>query len=247
MKLKMLLIAIGVVGICFANPFQPQVVNNKMILAYFKKLLPSTTINNIYTTPYPEIYALILGSNILYGNMRSNYLVVGHMFDIYSKDDITDTLVKMNTPKFDIRQINIQDAILAKSPNKVNKKLIIFLDPDCHYCKALEKNIEEAQINQKADIYYILMPLNIHPEARMHSKNILCSKFPINTLKESLISNGNPKIDFIKGCNIDPILERTGDTVRALGISGTPSIVTGEGELILGNNIEAILKYVNNK
>ncbi len=255
MKLRNLLL-IGLIGISSvyadstststATDFTPKTTTDKKVVEYFHKLLPTTTINTIYTTPYPDTYALIMGSNIVYGNLKSNYLTVGHMFNLNTQTDLTETLVKMNTPKIDISQINVDDAVVSKAPTKVNKKLIVFIDPDCPYCRQLEAQIYEQDINKKADIYYMLMPLPMHPNAKAHTTNILCSTDQIATLKEYMVNNNdNPKVSLADGCNIAPVLERTGSTARGLSINGTPAIVTGDGTMIMGADIQAISDYVN--
>jgi thiol:disulfide interchange protein DsbC len=249
MKLKiLLLIGLMLTGSSYAATFIPKTTTDKKVLGYFHKLLPTTTINAIYTTPYPDTYALLMGSNIIYGNIHSNYLTAGHMFDIYTRDDITDTLQKLNTPKIDISQINIADALVAKASGKVNKKLIIFIDPDCPYCRQLETQIYVQGIDKKADLYYMLMPLSMHPNAKVHTSNILCSANPLDILKEYMVNNNdNPKVKLTDGCNIDAVLERTGSTARSLSINGTPAIITGEGSMIMGADIQAINEYVNRK
>lgn len=239
------MLAILSVSIAYADTFKPELTTDKKVVEYFHKLLPTTTINSIYTTPYPETYALIMGQNIVYGNLHSNYLTAGHMFDVYTKDDITSILQNLTVPKLDIGKINIADAVQSKSPNKVNKKLIIFIDPDCPYCRQLTTEIEKQNINKKADIYYMLMPLAQHSNAKLHTTNILCSKSPLNTLKEYMVNNNNnPKLNLIDSCSIEAILERTGSIVRNLAINATPTIITGDGSIIMGVDIQAINEYL---
>ena len=253
MKLKTILLALSVlVSIAHAdditNKFSPKTVDNAQIKQYFNKLLPTTTISKIYSTPYPDTYALIIGSNILYGNTHSNYLTAGHMFNVYTQDDITADLQQINAPKIDISKFNLSDALVYKSPNNVNKKLIVFVDPDCPYCRQLEKQIEDQQLYKKADIYYMLMPLPMHPNAKAHTTNILCLKAPIDTLKEYMLNNNdNPKVSLNKDCNIDSVMERVGSVARSLNINGTPAIVTGKGDLIMGDDINAINNYLSSK
>lgn len=252
MKLRNFVL-VGLLGLSsFCNAatgdFAPTVVNKPDVTSYFKKLLPNTSIDKIYTTPYPDTYALILGQGVVYGNLHNSYLVSGHMFNIYTQTDITDQLVKMNTPKIDISKLNLSDAVVSKATIKTNKKLIVFVDPDCPYCRQLEAQIYEQGIDKKANIYYVLMPLPMHPNAKEHIKNIICSNDQINTLKEYMVKeNDNVKVALASGCNIEPILERTGSLARGLGINGTPAIITGTGDLIMGSDIQAISDYVNSK
>ena len=250
MKLKTLIIASTILTkVALASSiFTPKITTEKTVAEYFHKLLPTTTIKSIYTTPYPDTYALILGNNIVYGNTHANYLTVGHMFDIYTRNDITDELQKQITPKVDISQIDTSDALVSKAPSKVTKKLIVYIDPDCPYCRQLETQMYEQGIDKKADIYYMLMPLAMHPNAKAHSSNILCSTDGLATLKDYMLKNNdNPEVKLKKGCDISAALERIGSSARNLSITGAPAIVTGDGTMIMGADIQAINDYVNKK
>lgn len=228
--------------------FEPKETAQKNVVDYFHKLLPTTTISKIYTTPYPDTYALVMGTNVVYGNLKSNYLTVGHMFDVYTRDDLTEKLSKLTAPKVDLKNINVSDAVVSKAPTKVNKKLIVFIDPDCPYCRQLETQMVEQGINNKADIYYMMMPLSMHPNAKAHTQNIICSTNPVATLKDYMVKNNeNPTVKLIDSCNIEPVLERIGSVARGLSINGTPAIVTGDGTMIMGADIQAISDYVNKK
>jgi len=252
MKLKQLILASLISVSIFANAetitsFTPKAITDKKVVDYFHHLLPTSTINSIYSSPYPDTYVLVMGQNIVYGNLKSNYLTVGHMFNVYTKDDVTDSVVKLTTPKINITDINVDDAVVSKAPNKVSKQLIVFIDPDCPYCRQLEAQMYEQGIDKKADIYYMLMPLPMHPNAKQHVTNIMCSQDQIATLKEYMVKNNeNPKFKLEDGCDITAVLERTGSVARGLGINGTPAIVTGDGTMIMGADIQAINNYLNN-
>ena len=92
----------------------------------------------------------------------------------------------------------------------------------------------------------MLMPLPIHPNAKNHATNILCSVTSLSTFKDYMVKNNdNPVVKLIPDCNIEPVLERIGSTGRRLNINGTPVIITGDGEQIMGADINAINKYLN--
>lgn len=252
MKMKKIIIGgllvTGLVAKSFAGVFNPIVVSDKAVESYFTKLLPNTTIDKIYSTPYPNTYALILGQGVVYGNTSSTYLMAGHMFNVHDQSDLTDVLVKLNTPKIDISKIDVSDAVVSKASTKTNKKIIVFSDPDCPYCRQLETEIYERGLDKKLNIYYILMPLPMHPNAKQHAANIICSENQIDTLKQYMVdNNSDPLFKLKQGCNIEAVLERTGSTARNLGINGTPAIITGDGTMIMGADIEAIAAYADSK
>jgi len=94
----------------------------------------------------------------------------------------------------------------------------------------------------------MLLPLSMHPNAKAHATNIICSIKPLETLREYMVNNNdNPKVTKVEGCNIEAVIERTGSTARNLSINGTPAIVTGDGSMIMGADIQALSEYVNRK
>ena len=126
----------------------------------------------------------------------------------------------------------------------MNKHLIIFVDPDCPYCRQLEVQIEQQGISAKANIYYMMIPLSMHPNSKNHTTNILCAKNPLNVLKEYMLNNDTPKLELTSGCNIDAMLERIGSIARTLSINGTPVVITGDGRMMMGSDIAAIKEYI---
>ncbi|MBY0380195.1 MAG: DsbC family protein [Burkholderiales bacterium] len=265
--MKKTLLAILIVASSFAtaknnilapsNPNITQQFNTKpvvdvKVVKYFHDLLPSTTISAIYTTPYKNTYALIAGQTIFYGNTDSSFIMVGNLFNPYTQQNITSDMddIRLQNTKIDVKKINLSDSIVTKGTNNINgKKIIIFEDPDCPYCRVLEKQLKNNGIKNNIDIYRILMPLPMHPNAKTHIQNIYCTKNnnSIEVMDKYMVDGEDKQdVNLKDGCNIDKLLERTGDTVRYVGVNATPTIVLGNGKLIQGADINAIIDYAGN-
>jgi thiol:disulfide interchange protein DsbC len=217
---------------------------------YFKDLFPSTVINAIYTTPYKNTYGVLAGQNIFYGTLGSPFIMVGHLFNPYTQQDLTAEIDQMRTQnqKVDIAKINLTDALVTKSPNNpMGKKIIIFEDPDCPYCRVLAKQMQDNKIDSKVDIYRIFLPLPMHENARAHITNIYCTKNNDSLAilnKYMLDGDDKQKVELKDGCDVSKMLERTGKITRDLGINGVPTIVLGNGKMVQGVDTNSILEYV---
>jgi thiol:disulfide interchange protein DsbC len=233
-----------------SQQFSLMEIKDLKVWTYFKDLFPSTAINSIYNTPYKNTYAILAGQNIFYGTIGSPFIMVGHLFNPYTQQDLTAEIeqLKIQNQKIDISKIDISDAIVTKAKNNVSgKKMIVFEDPDCPYCRVLETQLQSSGLDNKIDIYHILLPLPMHPNAKNHIQNVYCTKKDnsIEVLDKYMI-NGDDKqeVKIKDGCNIEKILERTGKTVRELGINATPTIILGNGRMIQGADNNAIAEYV---
>jgi thiol:disulfide interchange protein DsbC len=231
--------------------YQMSEVKDSKIFGFFRKLLPSTQIDKIFTTPYKNLYIVQAGQNIFYGQLGSPFLMVGHLFNPYTQQDITadvDNLRIANT-RVDFSKLDLQNAVITKGKsNPYGKKLVIFEDPDCPYCRILEQQLTNGGLNNKVDIYKILIPLPMHPNAKQHVTNVYCAKnIESNTVLENYMikSEDNQKIELRDGCSAEKIIEQNAATARAYNVTGTPTVILGNGRLLQGADIGGITDYIN--
>jgi len=125
-------------------------------------------------------------------------------------------------------KIPLGDAIIVGNAT-AKKKLIVFTDPDCPYCKELHKVIN--QILAKRDdlvFYLILNPLPVHPEAYKKSQTILCTK-SLAILDDAFSGKGVPE----PTCSADAV-ERNKTLSKTLNFNSTPTIVRQDGVVLSG-------------
>lgn len=133
------------------------------------------------------------------------------------------------TRKVDISQIPLTDALILGNP-VAKKRVIIFTDPDCPYCKKLHAEIKEIlKTNNDIAFYIKLFPLvKIHPQSYEKSRTILCSK-SLNLLDDAIDGKEIPK----SSCSTKALDENI-KLAEKLGIGGTPAIILPDGRLIPG-------------
>ena len=108
------------------------------------------------------------------------------------------------------------------------RKVAVFSDVDCPFCKKLEK--EGLSELDNITIYTFLFPLAIHPKAEIRSKKIWCAEDKEKAWNDYMLrnimanNNGNCKTP------IEDILVLG----RDLGISSTPTIIFSSGKKIPG-------------
>lgn len=143
--------------------------------------------------------------------------------------------------KVDVSAIPLGDAIIMGDPN-APKKIIVFDDPDCPYCKMLHQDIKKSLLKRADVAYYIKMyPLPIHPQAYAKAKAIVCSK-SAQMLDDAFEGKPLPE----PNCETSAVDENI-KLARELEISGTPAIILPDGKIIPGYApIDDILLLMDN-
>lgn len=131
--------------------------------------------------------------------------------------------------KLDLSQIPLTDALVMGNP-VAKKKVIVFTDPDCPYCKKLHAEIKEILKKNNDIAFYIkLFPLvNLHPQAYEKSRAILCKK------SLTLLDDAMEGKNVANGSCDTKVLDENIKLAAKLGIGGTPAIILPDGRLIPG-------------
>lgn len=165
------------------------------------------------------------------------YLVQG------SFTKLEDLGKKPELKKVDLKKINFKKAVLMGS-KKAKKKVVVFDDVDCPFCKKLHKEIH-AILKERKDIafYIVLFPLPMHPAAMGKSVKIICADKKDQAKLLDMVMEGK-KID-AKECQTKQIEDNIA-LAREFGISGTPGIVLPDGRLLPGYMPkDALLKLID--
>lgn len=179
-------------------------------------------VKSVTPTPVAGIYELVLsGSQIIYMDANANYFFSGELIDLRAKKSITQERIEtMNTANFN--ELPLENAI-KEVRGKGTLKLVVFSDPDCPYCKELEKVM--AQIDDLT-IYTFMMPIEaLHPQAKQKSIQIWCSENPTEAWTNWMRKNITPAGSRTCQHPIEEIIA-LGDS---LGFTGTPTLIFPNG------------------
>ena len=192
-----------------------------------KNTYPELPIKSIQKTDYNDLYEVFIGSQIIYTNDAFDFLIVeGRVVDPKTKIDLTELRLE-ELSRVNFNDLPLSDAIkVVKGDGK--RKIAIFSDVDCPYCKRLEK--KELSNIDNITIYTFLYPLAIHPEAEEKSKKIWCAKDRAKAWSDYIFNDKLPKNSGDCKTPINKILKLGKD----LGISSTPTIILSNGKRVPG-------------
>ena len=189
---------------------------------------PKFKIESVVKTPYTGLYEVFMGGQIIYTDEKLTFLIAeGRLVDPKTKKDITGERMEELT-KIDFNSMPLDQAIKVVKGNG-SRKLVVFSDVDCPYCKRLEQN-ELSNIND-VTIYTFLYPIaQLHPDAAAKSKSIWCANNRAKAWNEWIFNN---KLPATTG-NCEVPLEKVGDLARKIGVTSTPTLIFADGKRMLG-------------
>jgi thiol:disulfide interchange protein DsbC len=185
-------------------------------------------IDEVTKSPIPGLYEIRLGTDILYTDETGTFLVEGSIIDIRSRMNLTEQRVSRLTA-IDFKSLPLKDAIVFKQGNG-SRKLVVFADPNCGYCKKFEREIAAVK---DVTVYTFLYPI-LGPDSTEKSKTIWCAKDSTKAWRDWMVS-GVPATGAEKDEKCDlASLERNMALGRKHKITGTPALVFEDGRKVPG-------------
>ncbi|MDR3413299.1 MAG: DsbC family protein [Formivibrio sp.] len=199
------------------------------VKARVTKQLPGKEITSVNVTPMKGIFEVVMAGNmIVYTDAKADYLIFGDMVDVAKRASLTEARLA-ELRKVDFAKLPFDTAI-KEVRGDGSRKLAVFSDPDCPFCKQLERQSLKDMTN--ITIYTFLMPLTqLHPDAARKARIIWCAQDRAAAWKEWII---NEKLPANSKEDCDNPVASTVQLGAKLGINGTPGLIFPSGRMVPG-------------
>lgn len=189
---------------------------------------PKFQVQSVVKTPYAGLYEVFMGGQIIYTDEKLTFLIAeGRLVDPKTKKDVTGERLEELT-KIDFSSLPLDQAIKVVKGNG-SRKLVVFSDVDCPYCKQLER--KELSNITDVTVYTFLYPIDqLHPDAANKSKSIWCASNRAKAWNDWILNNQLPP----SATNCDVPLERVGELARKIGVTSTPTLIFSDGKRMMG-------------
>ena len=127
-------------------------------------------IDEVSKTAIPGVYELRLGTDILYTDEHGNHVFQGNLIDTKTRANLTEARIAKLT-QIDFASLPLKDAILIKQGTGA-RKIAVFGDPNCGYCKRLERDLLALK---DVSIYTFLYPI-LGPDSNVKARDIWCAR-----------------------------------------------------------------------
>lgn len=226
-KLGMLkkLVSVGLLSTCATLAIADEASVKKAVEAAY----PKFKVESVTKTGYAGLYEVFMAGQIIYTDERMTFLIAeGRLVDPKTKKDITGERLEELT-KIDFSSLPLDQAIKVVKGNG-SRKLVVFSDVDCPYCKRLEQN-ELSNITD-VTVYTFLYPIQqLHPDAEAKSRAIWCANNRVKAWEDWILRNQLPK----SAGNCEVPLEKVGELAKKLGVTSTPTLIFSDGKRMLGS------------
>ncbi|MBL8348828.1 MAG: DsbC family protein [Burkholderiaceae bacterium] len=184
--------------------------------------LPSfPKIDEITKTPIAGLYELRIGTDVFYADENGNHLIQGSIIDTRTKADLTQARIDKLTA-IDFASLPLKNAVLVKQGSGA-RKLVVFADPNCGYCKRLERDLLTLK---DVAIYTFLYPI-LGPDSTAKSKDIWCAKDPGKAWRAWMVDGQVPAK--VTGSCDTAALDANTEMGRKYKVQGTPAMVFEDG------------------
>ena len=203
--------------------------------------LPSLPkIDEVRPAPIKGLYEVRVNqSEVFYTDAKGNFLIQGSIIDTQKRVDLTEERVnKLNAVAF--KDLPLKDAFTIVR-GKGTRKLAVFEDPNCGYCKRFERDL--AKIDD-VTVYVFLYPI-LGQDSVEKSRHIWCAKDRAQAFQDWMTDSVTPT-----AANCDTsALQRNVEFGRKTRITGTPTVFFADGTRVPGaigaDRVEAMLKQAS--
>lgn len=193
-------------------------------------LAPDAKVTEVAKSPVPGLYEVTLkgprGPLVVYVTERGGHVLLGELLDVKERRNLTAERMDRLTA-VDFGKLPLKQAIKVVKGNG-KRKLAVFSDPDCPYCRKLEPELSKLD---NVTLYTFPYPLPMHADAGRKSKLVWCAKDRAKAWDDLMLRGRLPE-----GGKTD--CDNPVDENLALGaelnVTGTPAIIFANGQRIPG-------------
>jgi thiol:disulfide interchange protein DsbC len=191
-----------------------------------RALAPNASSIAISETPIEGILMVQVSGDIVYATADGKYLIQGRVIDMDTREDLTEGA------KAEVRREVMADmdtsSQIVFTPEEPAYELTVFTDIDCGYCRKLHEQVS-AYNEEGIAIRYMAFPrAGIGSRSYEKAVTVWCSDDQQKAMTEAKAGVEMAPIQ----CE-NPVAEQY-QLGMTLGVSGTPALLTPDGQLIPG-------------
>jgi thiol:disulfide interchange protein DsbC len=183
--------------------------------------LPSLgAIESARTTPMNGLIELKIGGNVIYADAAGDYVFEGQMVETRTQRNLTDERLE-DINRVDFGSLPLKDALVWKAGNG-KRRMVVFSDPNCGYCKQLEREIQQLK---DVTVYTFMIPI-LGDDSKVKLDNIWCMNNRTQAWLDWMLRGNKP--GRAMGMCATPA-ERNLALAQKLRVQGTPFMVFEDG------------------
>lgn len=213
------------------------------VRAELGKRLPKTDVTSVDCRAIDRLCEVVAGSNLFYTDSQARHLIIGRVYDLETRTDLTaarllevspDTLAR-GGPKageaarraparLDLESLP-DKGLIAWGPED-GPRVVVFSDLACPYCRMLHQTL--ASLGARVAEYPIAIL-----GSRALAEKVMCAQDPAKAL--AAVYGGDPEVNFPPRANCDTrLIDANEAFFQAQGWQGTPVLIRSDGQVAEG-------------
>lgn len=195
-----------------------------------KKVVPNGHILGIKISPIKSIWQIDITADgklgALYLDFSKKYLIAGQIVPVDAIGRPPAAPQPAAKRKIDFSKLPLKDA-LVMGPKFAKKKIAVFTDPDCPYCRKLHGEIKQVLAKRRDVAFYIfLRPLPMHGKDAYDKAQAIICESSLALLDDALAGKPLPE----PSCSTARRqIEKNGALADSFQLSGTPALIREDG------------------
>jgi thiol:disulfide interchange protein DsbC len=179
-------------------------------------------IDQVNKSPIPGLYEVVTPDHLFYTDEQGNFLINGVIWDLRTMHNITEERER-KIFAVDFKKLPF-DLAFKEVKGNGKRKLVIFTDPNCGYCRKLEGELQNVT---NVTIFRVMFPIFEGSDVKV--RNVWCSKDRTKTWIDMLV-NGVMAPEAKDAKCAYPVAKAM-EWGQKLRINGTPALVFADGML----------------
>jgi thiol:disulfide interchange protein DsbC len=191
-------------------------------------------VEDVRPSPVAGLYEVSSGAEVGYVSADGRFYIDGDVFDMGSKQNLTEDRRKRG--RLDLMAgISDEDAIIFAPKAAARHTVTVFTDTDCVHCRRMHG--EMAELNRLGiRVRYLMFPRGgPGSDSWRKAEAVWCSDDRRDALTRA------KRGEAVAARNCDTPIAAQYELGRQLGITGTPGIITDQGEFLAGYATAAYL------
>jgi thiol:disulfide interchange protein DsbC len=179
-------------------------------------------VTQVNKSAMPGLYEVVTESQLFYTDEKVTHLIVGNMFELRTMRNLTEERSK-KLFALDFKSLPF-DLALKKVKGNGSRKLAYFTDPNCGYCKKLERELQKVS---NVTLYLFLYP--IFPGSEEKVQGVWCSKDRVAAWDDLMLNGVQPP-----AANCATPTAKVKELGRRFRLQGTPALIFADGQVVPG-------------
>ena len=200
------------------------------LVASLEALNPNLKVESVSESGIDGVLVVELaGGGLLYGTADGSHLMEGDLYRLGEQGLVNLTERRRAVKRQELlAQVDAEDMVVFSPDQPAKATVAIFTDVDCSYCRKLHMEMDEFNA-LGIEVRYLAFP-RAGPGSRSYEKIVAawCAKDAQQAITELKMGRSIPD----RSC-ANPVMDQY-ELGQAMGVTGTPAIITEQGALLPG-------------